>query len=328
MLVIGLTEWPVEYALVRKSALTILGFLLSLALWGVFRLQTRLGIPRPLMLLSAIPLSYAASVVWMTGHNFAIAFYLGAERGQPRLALDGFPDITNAIYYSFLLMAWSALYFGGQAYLDLVDQRERSLRAEAELQRARLRALRLQVNPHFLFNTLNGIATLVSEGQAAAANRMLSRLSQFLRTTLDRPDVDEVTLAEEIDVIRQYLAIEQIRFGDRLTLKISITHSAAGVPVPPLILQPLVENALRHGILRQERGGTISIEAGCDGGWLQLVVRDDGPGLMEDALRTDGIGLTNVRARLAELHGDRGVLSLARSSTGGTEAMIRIPAGN
>jgi two-component system, LytTR family, sensor kinase len=327
MLAIGVTEWPLEYALVRKAALTGFGFLASLFLWRCYHLLPALRFPRLVVLASAVPLSYLASLGWMTAHNFIVTWYVGQQRDLPDLAWTTFPDITNTIYYSFLLGAWSALYFGGQAYLDLVDQRERSIRAEALLHQVRLQALRLQLNPHFLFNTLNGISTLIAEGDGRAANGMLSRLSQFLRSTLNRPDQVQVPLADEIDLIRQYLEIERIRLGDRLTVDIQVTGEAGRVPVPPLILQPLVENALRHGIMQRESGGTIRIIGGCSRGVLHLSVRNDGSERPRQGDPPEGIGLANVRARLLELHGTAGALSLAELDTGEMEASVRIPAG-
>ncbi|MEP6995597.1 MAG: histidine kinase [Acidobacteriota bacterium] len=325
MFVAGVTQWPVPYTAVVKSSLALLGFALSLVLRAIYRGLERLGVPLPGIVVAAAPLSYGAAGVWMAAHHLVVAAFVAAQRGAPQLAWRGFPDVTNTIYYFFLLGAWSALYFGVQAYLDLVAQRESLLRAESLAHRARLQALRLQLRPHFLFNTLNAISTLVADARTAEANRMLSRLSDFLRRTLEGPDDDEVSLEDEVDFARQYLEIEVVRFGDRLRVEISIAPEARNAMVPAMILQPLIENAVRHAVLAREEPGTISVLAVRDREWLTLEVHDDGPGLSEAAADPQGVGLANTRARLAELYGCLGELSLARSPLGGLAVSIRLP---
>jgi two-component system LytT family sensor kinase len=261
----------------------------------------------------------------MAGYNLIIASYVARQRWVPTLGLGRFPDFTNTIYYFFVLAAWTALYFGIQAYLDLVAERERLLRAEGLAHRARLQALRLQLNPHFLFNTLNAVSTLVAESRSSEANRMISRLSGFLRHALDHPDIDEVPLAEEIGFVREYLEIEGVRFGNRLRVELSVAPNAEDALVPAMILQPLVENAVRHGVLAREDGGMIVIQAVREGQSLRLEVHDDGPGVGAIEAVNAGVGLSNTRERLAELYGTNAELLLSRSGHGGLEASIRLP---
>ena len=323
MFVAGASIWPVAYAGVVKSSLTLFGFAASLLLRLVYRALSRRGVPVLAAAAAAIPLSFGAAGAWMAAHNLVVASYSAWQRGAPGLALRGFPDFVNTIYYFFVLIAWSVLYFGVQAYLDLQGERERLLRAESHAHRARLRALRLQLNPHFLFNTLNAISTLVSESRTAEANRMLARLSDFLRSTLERTETEEIPLSEEIDFACQYLEIEEIRFGDRLRVDISVAPEAEGALVAPLILQPLVENAVRHAILPREGGGSIAIVAQRRDGFLTLGVHDDGPGLGQEPGR--GVGLANTRLRLSELYGSGAELRLSPSDRGGLEVSVRLP---
>ena len=208
--------------------------------------------------------------------------------------------------------------------------RERELQAAAlatELVQARLQALRMQINPHFLFNTLNTISALIHENPDLA-DRMVVRLSGLLRRTLDRGDVQEVPLREELEFLRSYLEIEQMRFPDRLAVTFDIEPKTQDLLVPHLILQPLVENALRHGILPREEAGRVEISARVvDGQHLELKVRDNGNGLpaANGSPGREGIGLKNVRSRLTQLYGGAQEFTLVNASGGGVEARIHIP---
>lgn len=325
MFVAGVSNWPVLYTAVVKSSLTVFGFAMSLVLRLIFRTLSRRGVPLQGVVLLAIPLSFGAAGVWMAAHNLVVSAFVAWQRGAAGTGMRGFPDFVNTIYYFFVLMAWSVLYFGVQAYLDLQAERERLLRAESLAHQARLRALRLQLNPHFLFNTLNAISTLVSESRTAEANRMLARLSDFLRSTLERAEADEIPLSEEIDFACRYLEIEEIRFGERLRVDISVAEGAEGALVPPLILQPLVENAVRHAIGSREEGGAVAIAATRQEGWLTLGVDDDGPGPDAAMEVGKGVGLSNTRQRLAELYGTGARLELSRNERGGLAVSLRLP---
>ena len=205
--------------------------------------------------------------------------------------------------------------------------REGELRAaqlETQLAQAQLQALRTQLHPHFLFNTLNSIAVLMHR-DVPGAEQMLHRLSGLLRITLEHATTQEVPLHEELDFLQLYLDIEQMRFRDRLTVTVEVDPDALDVPVPYMLLQPLVENALQHGIGQRTEGGHLEIRAAATDGTLSIVVRDDGPGLSEEAAGNEGIGLPNTRGRLERLYGGRHRFSLRNLETGGVEVDLRIP---
>jgi two-component system LytT family sensor kinase len=324
MFVAGLSQWPLLRAVVVKSSLTLFGFGASLLLWLLYRLLRRAGAGLPVRLAVSIPLSFGAAGLWMAAHNFVVANFERQSAGARGVTLAGFPDFVNTIYFFFVLLAWSVLYFGAQAYRDLLAERERRTRTESLAHEARLRALRLQLNPHFLFNALNAISTLVADGRGAEANRMLSRLSDFLRATLERTDTHEIPLSEEIDFACQYLEIEEARFGGRLRVDIAVEPGTETALVPPMILQPLVENAVRHAIQPREEGGSIAITVERRDQWLTLGVADDGPGV-EGGEPGHGVGLTNTRQRLAELYGAGAELLLSRGSRGGLAVSVRLP---
>ena len=204
------------------------------------------------------------------------------------------------------------------------QERERSaLQLEARLADARLEALRMQLHPHFLFNTLNAISTLVHR-DPHAADEMIGNLSELLRATLDTT-AQEIPLRQELHLLDQYLEIQQLRFGDRLQVEKEIDAAALEVKVPTLILQPLVENAIRHGIEPQTGQGKLHISAARDGQTLRLRVRDNGPAAKPAAEAKAGIGLVNTRSRLKELYGQAASLTLTSGSEGGFLAAIDIP---
>jgi hypothetical protein len=204
--------------------------------------------------------------------------------------------------------------------------RERERRAqqlETELARAELDALRMRLNPHFLFNTLNGISALMREN-VEAADLMLTRLSDLLRLTLDRANVQEVALTEELDFVEQFAAIQRLRLGDRLTITVDAPADTLAVAVPALSLQPLVENALKHGAERTPGPARVAIVVRRRDGLLHVEVSDDGPGPAENARA--GTGLDTTRRRLQHLYGDRGRLVLEPRAPTGAVARLTIPA--
>jgi two-component system LytT family sensor kinase len=185
-------------------------------------------------------------------------------------------------------------------------------RLETQLAHAQLDALKMQLNPHFLFNTLNSVSSLMYV-DVEAADAMLARLSDFLRMTLDRPIAPRIPLHDEVDFVQRYLEIERVRFEERLRVTVDIERAAEDALVPALILQPLVENAIHHGISKRAEGGAIVIRARKDGEWLHLTVRDDGS--PKGAVR-ERVGLTNTRARLQALYGDRHRLEYGANENG------------
>ncbi len=234
-------------------------------------------------------------------------------------------NMTTSNLFKYWILVLGHL---GWHYYQAFREREHQAAALAtELVQARLQALRMQINPHFLFNTLNTISALIRENPDAA-ERMVVRLSELFRRTLDRGDVQEVPLREEIEFLKSYLEIEQMRFSDRLTVTFAIEAQTNALLVPHLILQPLVENALRHGIMPREEAGRIEISARvAEGQHLELKVRDNGNGLSpaNGTPEREGIGLKNVRSRLAQLYGGAQEFTLGNATGGGVEARIRIP---
>ena len=186
---------------------------------------------------------------------------------------------SNAMHSTYLLLCWTGIYFGIKYYEVLQQQREATLRAATLAQEAQLKMLRYQLNPHFLFNTLNAISTLILDNENRTANQTIMRLSEFLRYTLDQDPMKKVTLRQEVEAMNLYLTTERLRFGERLRLEFAIEERALEALVPSLLLQPLIENAVKYAISPSEKGGMIRVEGRARGAMLELAVCDDGPGL-------------------------------------------------
>jgi LytS/YehU family sensor histidine kinase len=243
---------------------------------------------------------------------------------RPFLALRAALDAL--VYWSLVGVCQAITHFRSSQ-----ERERRAVELEARLTSAKLQALRMQINPHFLFNTLNSITALVYVNPRAA-DEMLGDLSELLRRSLDSMEEQEVSLAEELEFIGTYLRIEQKRFGDRLQLEKSVPDDLMKALVPALILQPLVENAIRHGIEPQRVAGLISIEARQEGKQLHLIVRDNGKGLSPGAdLGSSerrighGIGVANTRARLEGLYGRNQSFRIAKVEPHGCRVEIHLP---
>lgn len=241
--------------------------------------------------------------------------------------------MTSAPFQAYVVnLHWNVLIYwtlvGATQALHYYDRyRERELRAsqlEVELARAQLETLKTQLQPHFLFNTLNAISTLIYT-DAEAAERMITQLGELLRASLRQDATHQVTLAQDLELLERYLSIEKTRFADRLTVMLAIDPAALEARVPHLLLQPLVENAVRHGVAPRTEAGRIQIRAWRENGDLRLEVRDDGPGLPEPQKLLSGIGLSNTRARLERLHGSRQRFELANAPRGGLVVRLTLP---
>jgi sensor histidine kinase YesM len=203
------------------------------------------------------------------------------------------------------------------------DREIRTAQLEASLQQAKLAALQAQLNPHFLFNALNAVSALMYR-DVEAADAMLARIGELLRLTLASDGSHEIRLSEELELLERYLDIERIRFADRLAITMDVPETTLEAHVPPFALQPLVENAIRHGIAKRSRGGLVVVSARQVDGRLQLRVVDDGPGLGAEKVR-EGIGLRNTRDRLQQLYGNAQQLSFRRPDSGGLEVLVELP---
>jgi sensor histidine kinase YesM len=239
-------------------------------------------------------------------------------------------EFLGAILLDFsLLAAWSALYYGINYYLLLEEQTDQMLRLEHQASHAQLAMLRYQLNPHFLFNTLNSISTLVLLKNTEQANAMLSRLSSFLRYTLVNEPTGQVTVEQEVETLKLYLDIEKMRFEDRLRPHFDIDPAAARARLPSLLLQPLVENAIKYAVTPQEEGADISVTARRAGDTVVIEVIDTGPGADAQypvrAAQSTGVGLANIRDRLAQAYGADHRFETQTNTSGGFSVMIEIP---
>ena len=234
--------------------------------------------------------------------------------------LLSFYDYGLQLYWIILAVNYAAEYYSRYRSKELL-----SSRLETQLAQAQLQSLKMQLRPHFLFNALHTIAGLVRNDEKQNAVRMIAGLSDLLRATLDSSDDQEVTLRQELDIVRKYLAIEQVRFADCLSTDFEVDPSTLDALVPNLILQPLVENAVRHGITpaTMADGCKVTISAARVDGMLRLEVHDNGAGLAEE--KREGIGLSNTRERLRKLYGEHQRFELSASPGGGVSAKLFIP---
>jgi len=248
-----------------------------------------------------------------------IVLLSGLSQGYGRMAeahLDGFEkSIKNAGAFRSIAFDYYRKY------------RERELRTaelEKRLVQAKLQTLQMQLNPHFLFNTLHSISSLMHK-DVEAADKMITRLGDLLRAALAGADTQEVTLRQELNLLQLYLSIEQIRFGNRLSVKMEIAPDTLEAQVPNLILQPLVENAIRHGIEPRARPGCIELRSQRQDSRLALVVSDNGAGISGNGAVKEGVGLSNTRARLRELYGETHRFELVGGPAGGMRVEVSIP---
>jgi sensor histidine kinase YesM len=295
---------------------------------GVFAISRRWPLSRPHLARNALihlAMSLLFCVAWAgAGTVLRAALTPGALYYAPGKYFVSWLFITFpfgvAVYLSVVGIEHAIRYF--------VDARERELqmaRLSEQLSGARFAALQAQLNPHFLFNTLNTIAVLVRDDDRAGAVRIVEQLSDVLRRTLSRHRTNEVTLAEELDLVRQYLAIEQARFSDRLRPRFDVDDAVRAAAVPGFAVQHLVENAIRHGIAKHPDAGSIGVTARRDRDTLEISVVDDGVGIDDRAAELTGHGIDNTRERLRALHGDRASLTVRRAAGGGTIATLRVP---
>jgi two-component system, LytTR family, sensor kinase len=267
--------------------------------------------------------------------SFVFLLYLASAWYTPWLLgqTPGQPLPTRALRQFVVWVIGDGLIYWGILAVSYAVEHARELRArelvaarlEAQLAQADLHALKSQLHPHFLFNALHTIGSLVRTGDRDTAVQVTADLGDLLRRMLEGATRHEVPLKQELDFIKSYLAVERVRFRDRLQVAFHVDSGVEDAKVPYLILQPLVENAIRHGIAPHLFAGKVSVTARAVEGRLQLLVRDDGPGASDDDGARPGIGLTNTRARLARLYGRDFVLEVGNLPEGGMQARIELP---
>jgi two-component system LytT family sensor kinase len=327
-LVVNIWGKPGLYEQYLPLAATM-GMVISLGLRQVY-LYTWNYPPRRLLIVGFFA-SLAAGVLWYEGRSTLFGHLLSHTKKYP-MEFEGwdlfFSQLPNYVSATTVMLCWSGLYFGIKYYQLLLVERERGLKSETMAHEAQLKMLRYQLNPHFLFNTLNAISTLILDKENKLANTMVTRLSHFLRYSLDNDPMQKVTLSQEVEALKLYLDIEKVRFDERLQIHFEIEPAASSALVPSLLLQPLVENAIKYAIAQSINGGSIKIAARTFAGELLLEVIDDGPGMSTPNGRSSGrrgVGIENTRERLLELYGSKQSFGLGTTDPHGLTIHIRIP---
>ena len=300
---------------------TIVGYSLSLILSLIYRQVIH---RRPLLIWGVTAAAFTAASGTYAIIDTWVFTAIRPASDSPYLSLL----LANLYIEAILLGAWSALYYAINYYVRAEEQKDQMLHLAAQAAKAQLAMLRYQLNPHFLFNTLNSISTLVLLKDTQAANAMLSRLSAFLRSTLTEDNDGKVTLSREVDTMKLYLEIEKMRFQERMRTFYTIYPAVRDALIPSLLLQPLVENAVKYAVSPKEDGADISIAAQMVGANVRIIVSDTGPGLSDkqpkDTVST-GVGMANIRERLSQAYGDEHRLETASRPTGGFEVIIEFP---
>jgi len=299
----------------------IVGYCITMLLsacYGYYR-----NVPRIVGVPLAVVTLVVATILYATINAFSFSFLKTGTAGVTVTLVAG------SLFLNFVVLAgWSALYVAINFFLVLENQIDEMRALELQASSAQLAMLRYQLNPHFLFNTLNSISTLVLLKQTERANAMLSRLSSFLRYTLANEPTAHVTVAQEVETLKLYLEIEKMRFEDRLRPLFEVDPRAERARLPSLLLQPLVENAIKYAVTPQEEGADISVRVRLAGERVQIAVSDTGPGLHEARISpslSTGVGLTNIRERLVQAYGPDQKFETRSTPAGGFSVEIEIP---
>jgi two-component system, LytTR family, sensor kinase len=303
------------------ALLTASGFSLTLLMGASYRRLIKMK--RKVTWIATIVILVLASASFSAIETWSYATFL-----RPGAQPQGIQFLSSIILTFALMIAWSSLYYGINYYLMLEEQTDRLLRLQHQASSAQLAMLRYQLNPHFLFNTLNSISTLVLLKQTDRANAMLSRLSSFLRYTLVNQSTGLVPISQEIETLKLYLEIEKMRFEDRLRPHFTIDPSCNRALIPSLLLQPLIENAIKYAVTPQEEGADISVEVRRQVDRVLINVADTGPGADAQASRSvssTGVGLPNIRDRLAQAYGGNHRFETQSDISGGFRVFIEIP---
>ncbi len=300
----------------------VMGFLITLVLRLIYRRLWNSSILN--IVLVVLFVCYLSSLLWVVPYN--ISFWEWYKGGwKPETWTAYFMGGANMFY---ILLCWSCLYYGIKFYQGMEKATQKALKADALAHQAQLKMLRYQLNPHFLFNTLNAISTLILDKSNDRANEMVIRLSNFLRYSLDNDPMQKVTLEQEVMTLELYLGIEKVRFEEKLKLDFTIEEEAKGALIPSLILQPLVENSIKYAITKSESGGTISFTAKVFANELLLELKDDGPGveLVNKELPCGrGVGIANTKERLKQVYEEKHAFTVSNVDPHGLQINIRLP---
>ena len=333
----ALLDFPAQAVLFeRRLMVALVGVLVTWILYMGLRMADRrsLGFRVTAAFIGAIPCAMvlASANFYIFNLYDPISLFKDPSVGQTiedlkaQLGLSFWQEIADiSVTHYFFLIAWSSLYVAIGYAREVREAERKTSRFAQAAQDAELRSLRYQVNPHFLFNTLNSLSSLVITGKPKEAEAMIQNLSNFYRTSLSSDPLEDVTLEEEVELQRLYLEIESVRYPKRLRVSINIPEELLGQHVPALILQPLVENAIKYGVSRAVRPVEISINAKRDGNALVLSVIDDGEIMDPDHVGGNGIGLANVRDRLEARYRSAARLDTQVVKNGGFIAMLTLP---
>lgn len=298
------------------------GWLFTIPLRYVYRKAWNLS---PIMILVVVVIaSYVTGVLWQVVKN--INYWEIYKHGYR-------PDFwlyytKSSVWAFYIILSWSGLYFGIKYYQMLQKEKQNVLKANTVAHQAQLKMLRYQLNPHFLFNTLNAISTLILIEENKTANGMVIKLSEFLRYSLDKDPMKKVTFENETHALSLYLDIEKVRFEERLQVNIDIDEDCKQALVPSMILQPIAENAIKYAISAQEQGGSITVSAKRFGNDLLLELADNGPGAEIESgnlYRENGVGLVNTKERLQALYRNNYSLVVSHNAPSGVKVSIRMP---
>jgi two-component system LytT family sensor kinase len=333
----SVSAWGFWGALLNNLVFVVSGALICLALRRVYRRvrQSKISyaILAPAVLLGCAALAEAWYLIERQLVHWSFIELAGKSRFHDQFAYGAqqFANVPLLIplgqwfVYCFALLTWSSLYFGINSIMALELEKARAAHALKLADSARLRVLQAQLNPHFLFNALNGVATLIRENKGSVAANVVSTLSDFLRATLRTVNVPEIPVAEELVFIDQYIELQQLRFADRLKVNVDVAEETYSALLPTLILQPLVENAVQHGVLTRELGGTVDISIRKRQEQLVVTVEDDGAASATSTPQRFGVGLGNTAERLRALYGGEATMSIGRSMQGGFAVELRLP---
>ncbi|MEP1446030.1 MAG: histidine kinase [Paraglaciecola sp.] len=301
------------------------------------------GLPSGQLIAAIMLGSLIVSGIWTPVKNLAMWYYyedfdvVALISGNPSEDFRWYMLFMSASYAFFMIFVWSTLYFGINYHYRLINEKKLHIEAVRLSHISQIKMLRYQINPHFLFNTLNAVSTLVLRGSKDKANGMLIRLSTFLRFSLDNDPEKKIRLYDELKALMLYLEIEKTRFDDRLTVKFEIEPHTEALLVPSLLLQPLVENSIKYAIAQMSSGGLIEVSAKCKDGSLHLEVADNGPAqdnaLLDAAADAKeqtasghkGVGVQNIIDRLNVLYPNNHSFEIIRGGTRGYRVKISIP---